>query len=124
MKNSSTYKIISFYLLGFAFLIGTIQVLFLPHLFSEQNLLNWDAIHYFSISKKGYDSSFIVAFFPLFPMIWKFLHLGIYGIVFFNAILFLISFSALVKTMHLKREEVLLFLSVPSFLFFYLQHFH
>ncbi len=122
MKNSTEYKIIGFYILGLILLLGTIQVLFVPQLFSEQNLLNWDAIHYFSISKKGYDSSFIVAFFPLFPMIWKFLHLGIYGLVFFNATLFLISFSALVKTMHLKREEVLLFLSVPSFLFFYLPY--
>ena len=123
MKKISEYKIIGIYFLAFVLVISIVKIFFIPNLLSTDHFLNWDAIHYFTIKNKGYDTGFIVAFFPLFPLVWKGLHVGVYGIVLFNAFLFLTSFYFLIKNLNLKLSELLLYLSIPSFLFFYLREF-
>lgn len=121
MNKFIEIKNVIFYLLLVLVVLGLIQVFISPDLLSSSNLLNWDAIHYHWIASKEYEG-FRVAFFPLFPLIWKFLAVGVLGIVIFNSLIFLISFYFLLKSMELKRLELLLYLSIPSFIFFYLPY--
>ncbi len=121
MKKFIEIKIISFYLLFVAGVLGFIYTFISPNLLTSSHFLNWDAKHYQWIASKGYEG-FRVAFFPLFPLIWRFLAVGATGIVIFNALLFLISFYFLMKSLQLKRFETVLYLSIPSFIFFYLPY--
>ncbi len=98
-----------------------LQQFFYPGLLTRKHFLNWDAEHYFYIESKGYEG-FRVAFFPFFPLLWRVLSVGIYGIVFVNAILYLGSFYFLMKSMALKRLETILYLSIPSSIFFFLPY--
>src|SRR5690606_23303214 len=57
--------------------------------FSGDRLFRWDAAHYYRISKTGYETrwkedEFIFAFFPLFPLLWRWLELPPAGIPFLN----------------------------------------
>ena len=121
MKKNIEIKIISFYLVLVAGVLGLIHIFISPYILSASNFLNWDAKHYHWIASKGYEG-FRVAFFPLFPLIWRFLTVGATGIVIFNSLLFLISFYFLIKSLQLKRFEIVLYLSIPSFIFFYLPY--
>lgn len=110
------------YVAAFTLALITIQLFWQPGLLNPAGLLNWDAGHYHHIKELGYQD-FRVAFFPLFPYLWKFLSVDQFGIVVFNAALFLISFNILLD--HLKVStvhETLLYLSIPSFIFFYLPY--
>jgi hypothetical protein len=83
---------------------------------NETNFLNWDAAHYANIRSNGY-SGFLVAFFPLFPWLWKLSHLSAWGIAVFNGTLFLFSFAALLSYFRLSLKEHLLLQSIPSLVF-------
>lgn len=117
----NTTKIVSLYILLFIATVGLLDLFSDTTLLSKLNFLNWDAIHYFDI-KNGNYQGFRTAFFPLFPWIWKFSFLGIYGIVIFNALLYLISFSRLSREFSFSRMEIVLFLSVPSAMFYFLPY--
>lgn len=117
----NTTKNISLYLL---FLIGVMSALVLMgngDLLAKSNFLNWDAIHYFDIKNGNYES-YRSAFFPLFPLVWKFSQLGIYGIVVLNGLLYLLCFRWLAKEFSFSTLESLLFLSIPSALFYFLPY--
>lgn len=90
-------------------------------LLKESNFLNWDAEHYFLIKEIGYEG-IRIAFFPLFPFLWKLLQLSIYGGAIMNGLIFLISFFGLSRLLKLSAPEILLFISIPSFIFFYLPY--
>ncbi|MGB0883924.1 MAG: hypothetical protein ACPG4W_05190 [Flavobacteriales bacterium] len=93
-----------------------------PKMIDENQLLHFDAQHYFDIKNIGYEG-FRIAFFPLFPLLWKYLSLTVFGIIFFNFSMFIISFFALIKTLRIySLNLILLMLSVPSFMFFYLPY--
>ncbi len=121
MHKFKEAQIIGFYILFFVLIIGSITFFTSPNLLSKSNFLNWDAAHYHWITLKGYNW-YRVAFFPLFPLIWKMLGFGVYGITLLNSLLFLTSFYFLVKSMNLIRFELLLYLSIPSFIFFFLPY--
>lgn len=87
----------------------------------EDRLINWDAGQYYRIVYKGYND-YLVAFFPLFPFMWKLLGCGVYGIVFFNAILFTLSASMLATVFGFSTKEFLLMLSFPSLIFMFLPY--
>lgn len=89
--------------------------------FNIQSLLNWDAQHYFRITKEGYDQT-RTAFFPLFPLIWKFSGLNPVGISFLNALIFIGSFAWLAQLYQLKTQHLLLIAAVPSFIFFFVPY--
>lgn len=114
-------KIIVLYLISFAAILFLISQLYYPELLRVQNFLNWDAEHYHWIKKNGYEG-FRIAFFPLFPTIWKILSCGVYGIVIINALVFLLSYYFLSKLLNLNTLEVLLYLSIPSCIFYYLPY--
>ena len=121
MNKLKEIKIISLHLIFFIFTLIIIQQFIYPDLFNKQHFLNWDAQHYFEIQKNGYEG-FLVAFFPFFPMIWKVTGFGIYGIVFFNAIVYIICFYFLMRSMVVNYLELAFYLSIPSSIFFFLPY--
>jgi len=121
MNKNIEIKIVVLYSLCFAAILFSLNQLLFPNLFTAQNFLNWDAEHYCWIANYGYKD-FRVAFFPLFPLIWKVTSLSIYGIVLFNAMLFLFSFYFLLKILVISPLEIILYLSIPSFCFFILPY--
>ena len=124
MKNkvgSKTFAFLIYMLLFILTLVG-IQQIWSSDLFDKINFLNWDANHYNFIKEKGYKD-FRLAFFPLFPIIWRFLDVGVYTIILINSLIFFISFYLLLKNLEIKKvKEILMYLSIPSFVFFYLPY--
>lgn len=113
---------IGVYLLLFVFVIVAIQQIWFKEIISSVNFTNWDAEHYKYIKEFGYQG-FRVAFFPLFPLIWKLFNVNELGIVIINALFFLFSFYILIKKLNIKSiKEIALYLSIPSFIFFYLPY--
>jgi hypothetical protein len=120
MNIQTLIKTTLYYAILFVASVVCIQRIWFVDLFERDVFLNWDAGHYHTIKEEGYHG-FRVAFFPLFPMIWRFLSLGTFGISIFNALVFFTSFVALLRNLHIRRTEyVLLYLTVPCFIFFYL----
>lgn len=124
MKNkvgSKTFAILIYMLLFILTLVG-IQQIWSSDLFDKINFLNWDANHYNFIKEKGYQD-FRLAFFPLFPIMWRFLDVGVYAIILINSLIFFTSFYILTKHLEIKGvKEILMYLSIPSFIFFYLPY--
>jgi hypothetical protein len=73
--------------------------------FNSHSLLNWDAQHYYKITTEGYDYT-RTAFFPLFPLIWKYSGLGLLAISVFNGLLFLGSFAWLSSLYKIQLEAL------------------
>ena len=119
--NSRDIKIIGIYIFGFCLFLFVLKSLFYTDLFSQNHFLNWDAEHYNSIRKDGYQG-FLVAFFPLFPLIWKITHLNVFGIVILNTFLYFISIYYLISKKKLNTLELILYLSIPSAIFYYLPY--
>ena len=88
---------------------------------TPENFLYWDAEHYDFIRKYGYQD-FRVAFFPLFPLFWKLLPIDGIGISLVNALIFLTSFYFLITSYKVRSIESILYLTIPSFIFFYLPY--
>jgi hypothetical protein len=121
LAGMNILKYISGYFLVFIGVVVSLSLIGNKDLLAKSNFLNWDAIHYYDIKNGNYES-YRTAFFPLFPLIWKFSMLGIYGIVVFNVLLYLLSFRWLAKTFSFSNLETILFLSVPSALFYFLPY--
>jgi len=114
-------KITGLYVLLIAVILIALDRLVILGLLHPANFLNWDALHYNWIKDNGYEG-FRVAFFPLFPFLWKALHVGPAGMAGINALIFLTSFYFLIRTLKVTPLETLLYLSIPSFIFFYLPY--
>jgi hypothetical protein len=120
MKKNHLLIIISYLIvLGIVFVL--ISYITGNNYFQEKNFLNWDSQHYFKISEKGYEN-YLAAFFPLFPMIWKITSLSIIGMIILNCLIYLVSFLLLAKELDLNNRELLLFLSVPQVIFYFLPY--
>jgi hypothetical protein len=89
-------------------------------------LVRWDAEWYNSIRAHGYFYSDLtmssVAFFPLFPMVWRVTNLGPIGISLFNLALASASLYMLYRGLHLRPIVMLLFAAFPSSMFLYLPY--
>src|SRR5690606_31502392 len=85
------------------------------------SFLNWDAEHYHWIRNKGYEG-FRVAFFPLFPFIWKLIPIGAIGVSVLNGCVFLVSFYFLIRQLGSSWKEVIVYLSIPGCIFFFLPY--
>jgi hypothetical protein len=124
----STFLTVVFYAIGFYclqfFLYSVTMVQDYP---TEHNLKFWDAAYYESISKYGYVNprdpmALSYAFFPLFPLVWKVSHLGVWGISALN-ILFLATGFGLLCTMHrISLQNKLLWLSLPAVFFAFIPY--
>lgn len=93
---------------------------------NDQNILAWDASWYHSIKTNGYvylpGRTCNMAFFPLFPMLWKLLTVNGIGIAVINLIIFACSFAWLIKATAVSRTDLLLLLSLPSLIFCFLPY--
>ncbi len=126
--NSFYYCFIRNFFFALAYFIGAFAVLMFflrftnnQTVFNRDSFMHWDAIHYEHIAHIDY-LGFRTAFFPLFPLIWKILRCGIYGVVLFNGILFIFSASLLVTFFKFSAEEFLIILSFPSLIFLFLPY--
>lgn len=99
---------------GLFVLVWICKVIFYPEL--PISFLNWDAGHYDFIRGKGYDEV-QSAFFPFFPFLWRYLHLSAFGISILNGIIFISSLTFLFHEYKVDRKDILLFATVPSFVF-------
>jgi hypothetical protein len=118
MKSIS---IIGIYSIFFSSLVFILNSYIFPGFLSEEHFLNWDAQHYFSI-KNGNYSDFRTAFFPFFPLVWKITGFSILGITLFNSLIYLFSFYWLTKVFHFTSLQILLFLTIPCAIFYYLPY--
>jgi hypothetical protein len=80
------------------------------------DFLPWDAVHFSYIVRDGYDAT-RSAFFPGFPMVWKWTGLSASGISAVNALLILFVSPLLARELKLTTRDYLLMLSTPSMLF-------
>jgi uncharacterized membrane protein YiaA len=94
--------------------------------FKPLNLLVWDSKWYLDIAKNGYwymaDSQSNVGFMPLFPYVWKLSGFNVTGISFANLCVFLLSAIMLGKCFGKDNWVVLIYLSLPSVVFFYIPY--
>lgn len=123
MRNLLRNLILSFsYFIG----VGIVLLLFLKfngnlNLINRNSFLNWDAAHYLDIAQNGYSGSQF-AFFPLFPLFWRIIGLGIFPIIAFNGILFILSGSLLATVFEFPAKHYLLMLTFPSIIFMFLPY--
>jgi hypothetical protein len=93
---------------------------------SASSLMQWDANWYRSIVDSGYsyaqDSQSNVAFFPLFPYLWKITGAGAAGISLINLSLFIAGMSMLRAAFRINNAVFLLLLSIPSLFFCYVPY--
>ncbi|RYD79643.1 MAG: hypothetical protein EOP53_09335 [Sphingobacteriales bacterium] len=86
----------------------------------------YDVGHYNSIKTNGYsfnpEKQSNVAFFPGFPYFWRFLGVSARGITIVNIVIFYIGIFLWMHFFHPARNEVLLYLSLPSMMFIYLPY--
>lgn len=93
---------------------------------SNESLSQWDVGWYKSIVANGY--SFIpgeqsnVAFFPLFPLVWKFIGVSNVLISIVNLIFLIIGFYILWLNYKFDTRKFLLLLSIPSLFFCYVPY--
>ncbi len=123
MKNkvgSKTFAILIYMLLFILTLVG-IQQIWSSDLFNKINFLNWDANHYNFIKENGYKG-FRVAFFPFLPLLWKLLHVNGIGMSIVNGIIFISSIYFLSREFKFNSTELLLFLTFPSGIFYFLPY--
>jgi hypothetical protein len=92
----------------------------------ESTILRFDARWYNEIVEDGYiyepGVGNTLAFFPLFPIVWKFSNLSALSIAIANVLLFGFGFSFMLKGRNLGLAILLLILTFPSFIFFALPY--
>lgn len=90
-------------------------------LFPVDGLLNWDAEHYHYIKVSGYEG-FRIAFFPLFPLLWRLIDADPLVMALINGAIFLSSFYVLTRRLRSSFAECLVYLTIPSLIFFFLPY--
>ncbi|MEM6966946.1 MAG: hypothetical protein AAF573_19430 [Bacteroidota bacterium] len=96
--------------------LGEIKVL--PN---TETLISWDAVNYYTIQHRGYVDyqapTSNIPFFPFVGLIWRWLHLSVYGATVLNIVFFLLGFFLLHRHFHFSTQNILLYVSVPSIFF-------
>lgn len=113
-------------ILGSYFLLVVTTILLVGHylnqnLLAESHFLNWDGAHYFTIRQGNY-TGFRTAFFPSFPLLWRFLGFSVFGIVLFNTVTYLATFYWISTVFSFSSLQKLVFLTLPSSIFYYLPY--
>jgi hypothetical protein len=115
-RNFLFYLAIAIILVIFSWLTDDIYAL------QNIDLLHFDAILYFDIRNHGYHSQWLCAFFPGFPFFWKFINVNAIGIATVNAIVFILSVSALAAAFKPNLKRQLLSISIPSLIFMFVPY--
>jgi len=88
---------------------------------NNSSIASYDAGWYKDIAVNGYSikesNQSNVAFFPLFPMLWRLSNTSNIGISLINLSIFLFSIFLIWRSYQLKVIELLLCLSIPSLFF-------
>ena len=122
IKNNTTIVSIVAYISIIISIFFIVNAFWYNGILESANLLNWDAEHYNYIKTNGYKG-FRVAFFPLFPLLWKYSGFNVYGIVIANITIYLASFYLIIRMLKINNVfEIVLYLSIPSSIFFYLPY--
>ncbi len=137
-KNINSYFSVLGKRMPFGIAVGGSVVLFICFYFAllffggingipdNTNLIKWDAFYYHSIKESGYNHYWYMAsnsaFFPFFSYLWRLTHLNGIGISIFNLFLFLFSVYLLYKTYSISIKYVLIFISLPAAIFFYVPY--
>ena len=112
---------------AYVFLLA-ISIMLVRKLFPQYNfnLLAWDAGWYKDIVKNGYiyakGMQCNVAFFPLFPLTWKFIGLSSLGVSILNFLLLITGMVLLVNAFDIKPLYQFLYLSSFSMFFCYVPY--
>ncbi len=114
-----------FLLILIHFLLLAIGVVIFNELIFKVDLLNptlkMDAGWYWNIRQNGYHytpgQQSNVAFYPLFPWVWRWTGVGYLGIVLINIGVLLFSLYLLVVTYEVEQRYLLLLLATPSLIF-------
>lgn len=90
--------------------------------FSSLNeLVVWDAGWYRSIVEDGYKyepgKQCNIAFFPLFPFLWKYLHLSAIHISLLNGLFYFISLGLIGRFLDISNSDLSLYFFLPSVMF-------
>ncbi|MFT6850190.1 MAG: hypothetical protein ACJATA_001000 [Sphingobacteriales bacterium] len=92
----------------------------------EFHLDNWDVDWYKMIVEDGYSfakgQQSNVAFYPLFPLVWKSLGSSLLGISIFNLLIFNSALLIFWKTFKLKAWELLNLVAIPSLFFCFIPY--
>ena len=91
---------------------------------NAENIIRWDASWYSSIAKNGYQYFWYEAsnsaFFPLFPYLWKIIHVDSLGISIVNYLMCMSGLYLLYKYFEIEKKILLIYISLPSCIFFFL----
>ena len=91
---------------------------------NAENIIRWDASWYSSIAKNGYQYFWYdasnSAFFPLFPYLWKIIHVDSLGISIVNYLMCMSGLYLLYKYFEIEKKILLIYISLPSCIFFFL----
>lgn len=105
-----------------ALLLIAYVTIYSPGLLSKDVLLFFDSVHYQSVATQGYETHFEVAFFPLFPFLWKFLGLSLIGISSFNAVLYISCLAFIARIEKLDWSDYFIALALPSAIFYFIPY--
>lgn len=89
--------------------------------FDPEHFSRYDANHYQWIVSKGYNSV-NVAFFPLFPLIWKVLGVGKIAISILNGLLYIVCAAWLGREFKMRQLDFVIALSIPTLIFYWLPY--
>lgn len=96
------------------------------HTFDTNLLCMFDCGWYSSIKDMGYeykpDVACNLAFFPIFPYVWRFLNISILHISILNATIWFISLIIFKNAFNLSNRKMLVLASVPSSMFFFVPY--
>lgn len=90
------------------------------------NLLKWDATWYNSIRTNDYSYATNIqsnsGFYPLFPIVWRVLHVSALQMSVINGLLSLLALAMLSKAYEISPFQSLIFISLPSLFFLYVPY--
>lgn len=117
-KNQPLLAIIT-YLFLIAAALFSLHLADQVDLLSNSSFLHWDANYYHLIASVGYQGE-AIAFFPLFPLLWRLTGFGAVSIALLNGFIYLFSFYALARVLTFNFRMALLGMVIPSALFYFL----
>ena len=112
--------------LHFAGLIILLAILEQLQIIQIAKILQYDAWWYKSIVENGYvfkeNEQCNLAFYPAFPLIWKFLHVSYLGISIVNLCITILTLTIINSTFKIGYKKTLIFGSLPSMFFCFMPY--
>lgn len=112
-----------------AILLAIVSIsIFILNYFSEtgflqvSNFSRFDSAHYLGIAKNGYVTVKSVAFFPLFPYLWRCLNSSVALAMLINGFIFISFSSWLGYKFDFSRVQFLVVISLPSSCFYFIPY--